>query len=82
MLVRIVDENGIQPKNVVGAGGDSTGHAGSGLNGQRGRFKAAMEARSAPHLILCGCTRHFKELEIRSAKNASFGKIGELKYKV
>ena len=81
--MRIVDENGILPTNIVGAGGDSTGHAGSGRIGQRGRFKAAMEARGAKHMVLCGCIRHFKELEIKSAKGASFGaKLCELEYKV
>ena len=82
VLARIVKENGIQPFNVVGAGGDSTGHAGSGRVGQRGRFKVMMEAQGARSIILVGCARHFKELEIKAAKTAAFGKLGQLKYKV
>ena len=66
-------KGGYRPELCCGAGGDSTSHAG-GSNGQRVGLRERLEKKGLkPNtMILYGCVRHFKELELKAAFGAGW----------
>ena len=68
VLARAVEEAQLNPRLCVGAQGDSTGHA----EVQRVGLQDALVEKGLEReqMIISGCIRHFKELELKAAHGA------------
>lgn len=76
VLDRQLDLAGRKPEKCCGAGGDSTAHAG-GTNpnaSQREGLRARLVAKGleSGRMLLYGCIRHFKELELKATFEAGW----------
>jgi hypothetical protein len=64
VLVRILTHAGLRPENFAGAGGDSTEHA----RIQREGLAAWLKEQGLKRwMLLVGCIRHFKQLELKAS---------------
>ena len=76
VLDRQLDLAGRKPELCVGAGGDSTDHAIKQRTGLCSRLEA--KGLEAGRMLIYGCVRHFKELELKAAFEAGWpGNVSE-----
>ena len=76
VLDRQLDLAGRKPELCVGAGGDSTDHAIKQRTGLEERLVA--KGLEASRMLIYGCVRHFKELELKAAFEAGWpGNVAE-----
>ena len=73
VLARAVKDANLNPKLCAGAQGDSTGHA----EVQRSVLQDDLVQRGLDRskMIISGCIRHFKELELKAATTGGWGKV-------